>query len=173
MARKPLGGIKITGPKPKALSLTPPSGTWKGIPILRSKRYLHHKFFFYHSLLICRLPCRVPQDIPLSSLARDTQPEGKPPSPSAEKTLPKTSNTLSSKGTDATSALTSKPAGDSRRHTTQQSPRPDPTMHQDASAISPKLFGLRAHGGSQSGEGSSMLRPRKQLRQYSRVAESL
>jgi hypothetical protein len=45
MARKPLGGIKITGPKQKALVSTPPSGTRKGIPILRSKRYIHHKFF--------------------------------------------------------------------------------------------------------------------------------
>jgi hypothetical protein len=35
-------------------------------------------------------------------------------------------------------------------------------MHQDASAISPKSFGLGAHGGPQPGEGSSVLRPGKQ-----------
>jgi hypothetical protein len=31
---KPLGGIKISDLKPKAPTLTPPSGTRKGIPIL-------------------------------------------------------------------------------------------------------------------------------------------
>jgi hypothetical protein len=33
-ARKPLGGIKISGPTQKAPSSTPPSGIRKGIPIL-------------------------------------------------------------------------------------------------------------------------------------------
>jgi hypothetical protein len=44
-ARKPLGGIKITGSKQKAPASTPPSGIWKGIPILRSKRYTYLKFY--------------------------------------------------------------------------------------------------------------------------------
>jgi hypothetical protein len=34
IAEKPLGGIKITGPKSKAPVATPPSRTQKGIPIL-------------------------------------------------------------------------------------------------------------------------------------------
>jgi hypothetical protein len=43
--RKPLGGIKISDPKPKAPTLTPPSGTQKGILILRSKRYTYLQYF--------------------------------------------------------------------------------------------------------------------------------
>jgi hypothetical protein len=43
--RKPLGGIKISDPKPKAPASTPPSGTQKGIPILRSKRYDYLQHF--------------------------------------------------------------------------------------------------------------------------------
>jgi hypothetical protein len=39
--------------------------------------------------------------------------------------------------------------------------------------LSPKSFGLRAHGGPQPGEGSSVPRPEKQQRQYSRVTGSL
>jgi hypothetical protein len=46
-------------------------------------------------------------------------------------------------------------------------------MHQEASLICRKSFGLEAHGGPQSGEGSSLSRPRKHPRQYSRVTESL
>jgi hypothetical protein len=42
---KPLGGIKITSPKQKASVSTTPLGIRKGILILRSKRYIHHKFF--------------------------------------------------------------------------------------------------------------------------------
>jgi hypothetical protein len=51
--------------------------------------------FCYHSLLIRRLPCRVPQDIHSASPAKDIQPESecpkvdKPPCPSAIKTLPR------------------------------------------------------------------------------------
>jgi hypothetical protein len=63
MTGKPLGGIKIIGPKPKGPASTHLSGTQKGILILRSKRYLHHKYFFYRSFLICRLLDRVPQGI--------------------------------------------------------------------------------------------------------------
>jgi hypothetical protein len=44
---RPLGGIKITSPKQKAPASTPPLETWKGIPILRSKRYIHRKSFLF------------------------------------------------------------------------------------------------------------------------------
>jgi hypothetical protein len=44
-SRKPLGGIKISGPMQKALASTPPSGTQKGIPILLSKRYTCLEYF--------------------------------------------------------------------------------------------------------------------------------
>jgi hypothetical protein len=47
MTRKPLGGIKITGPKQQAPVSTPPLGTQNGIPILQSKTYIHHKFFLF------------------------------------------------------------------------------------------------------------------------------
>jgi hypothetical protein len=42
---KPLGEIKISELKPKAPALTPPSGTRKGIPIFRSKRYTYLQYF--------------------------------------------------------------------------------------------------------------------------------
>jgi hypothetical protein len=48
-AGKPLGEIKITAPKHKARTLTSPSGTQKGIPILQSKRYIHHKSFLFNA----------------------------------------------------------------------------------------------------------------------------
>jgi hypothetical protein len=110
----------------------------------------------------------VPQDIPSAFLARDIHPKGespkvdKLPSPSAKKTLPKTPNPLGSKDTGAMSTPTSPLAGDSRRDAAHQSPRLDPAMHQDASPASPKSFGLGAHGGPQSGEGSSVPRLEKQ-----------
>jgi putative lipoic acid-binding regulatory protein len=46
-------------------------------------------------------------------------------------------------------------------------------MHQDASPISPMLYGLGAHGEPQPGEGSSVPRLEEQPRQYLRVAESM
>jgi hypothetical protein len=46
--RKPLGGIKISGPKQKAPASTHPSRIRKGIPILRSKGILILNTFFYH-----------------------------------------------------------------------------------------------------------------------------
>jgi hypothetical protein len=42
---KPLGGIKISDPKPKVATSTPLSCTRKGIPILRSKRYAYLQYF--------------------------------------------------------------------------------------------------------------------------------
>jgi hypothetical protein len=94
-----------------------------------------------------------------------------------EKTLPETPNPPGSEDIDiptgAISNPTSPSAADSRRDAAHQSPRPDPTVHQDASPISPKSFGLRAHGGPQPGEGSSMPRLEKQPQQYLSVAESL
>jgi hypothetical protein len=147
IVEKPLGGLKITGPKSKTLALTPAPRTQKGIPILQSKRYIHHKSsLFYHSSLICGLPCRVPQDIPSSSPTRDIQLEGeslkvdKPLSPSARKTPLKTPNHPGLEGThvpsNPTSNPTSPPTGDSQRDATRQSPRPDPSRHQDTPPIS-------------------------------------
>jgi hypothetical protein len=37
---KSLGGIKINEPSPRMSASTPPSGSWKGIPIFHSKRYI-------------------------------------------------------------------------------------------------------------------------------------
>jgi hypothetical protein len=42
---KPLGRIKITGPKQKAPASSPPSETRKGIWVLRSRRSTYHKYF--------------------------------------------------------------------------------------------------------------------------------
>jgi hypothetical protein len=122
-------------------------------------------------------------DIPSASPAIDSQPEGKiskldkPPSPFAGKPPPKTLNPPGSEGTCIPTGVmsnpTSPPAGDSKHDATNQSPRPDLARHQDASPISPKSFGLRAHGGQQLGEGPSVPRPEKQPRQHSCVAESL
>jgi hypothetical protein len=84
-------------------------------------------------------------------------------SPSIEKIPPKTPNPPGSEGTHvptgATSNPTSTPAGDLKHDATRQSLRPNPTMHQEANPISPKSFGLGAHGGQQSSEGPSVLRP--------------
>jgi hypothetical protein len=133
--------------------------------------------------LIRRLPCRVPQDIPSASPTRDIQPKGespkmdKPPSPSTRKPLQRHQTPAGSEGTrnptGPMSNPTSPPTSDSQCDATHQYPRPDPARHQDASPVSPKSFGLGAHGGQQSGEGPSVLRSWKQPRQYSRVAESL
>jgi hypothetical protein len=128
--------------------------------------------FFYHSLLIRKLPCRVPQGIPSASPAKDIQPESespkvkKPPSPSAGKTLPKMLNPPCSEDTNVPTSAASNPAFPpatySSHDVVHQPPWPDPALHQDGSRISPKSFGLRVHGGSQQGEGSSIPRPKKQ-----------
>jgi hypothetical protein len=46
---KPSGGINISDPKPKDPASTPPSGTQKGILILRSKMYTYLQFFILPS----------------------------------------------------------------------------------------------------------------------------
>jgi hypothetical protein len=114
----------------------------------------------------------VPHDIPSASPAKNIPLESKslkvdkPPSPSARKTLPETPNPPGLEGINlpiaATSTLTSESATDSRRDATHQSPKPNPTRHQEASPLSPKSFGLEAHGGPQPGEGSSVPMPEKQ-----------
>jgi hypothetical protein len=95
----------------------------------------------------------------------------------ARKNIPKTPNLLGSEyiniPTSAASNLAFPPVDDLRRDAAHQPPRPDPAMHKDASPISPKSFGLGAHGGPQPGEGSSVPRLEKQPQQYSCVAESL
>jgi hypothetical protein len=138
---------------------------------------------FYRFLLTRKLPCTVPQDIPSASPAKNISPDSespqvdKPLSPSARKTLQGTLNHPGSEDinvpTGVVSILTSPSAADWRRDAAHQSPWPDPAMHQDASPVSPKSFGLEAHGGPQPGEGSSVPRLEKQPRQYSHVAESL
>jgi hypothetical protein len=151
------------------------SSDQKGILILST--------LFYCLLLSCKLPCRVPQDIPLASPTKNIPHKSrspkvdKPPSPCVGKTLLEMLNPADSEDinvpTGATRNLTSPLATDSRRDTTHQSPRPDSTVHQEASPISPKSFGLGAHGGPQQGEGSPVPRPEKQPRQYSRLVETL
>jgi hypothetical protein len=142
------------------------SSDQKGILIISS--------FFYCLLLIHRLPCRVPQDIPSASLAKNIPPESESPkvnnplNPSAKKTLLETPNPPGSVDTNVptgvASNLTSPPAADWRCDAANQSLRPDPTMHHDASPISSKSFELRAHARPQQGEGSSVPRLGKQPR---------
>jgi hypothetical protein len=156
MTGNPLGGIKITGPKQKAPILLLHWELGKGSRSSDPKGIIIINSFFYHLLLIHRLPCRVTQDIPLASPAKDSQLKSespkvdKPLSPSTGKTLPKPPNPSGLEDTHVpigvASNLTSPPAADSRRDATRQSPSPDPAMHQDASPISPKSFGLGAHG---------------------------
>jgi hypothetical protein len=75
--------------------------------------------------------------------------------------------------TGAASGPTSPCTADSRRDATHQCSRLDPIVHQGASPQSPKSFGLGAHGGPQTSEGSSVPRPEKEPRQYSRVTEKM
>jgi hypothetical protein len=101
----------------------------------------------------------------------------KPLSPSIGKTFSKTSKHPCPKHTNASTGAagipTSPSVADSGHDAANQSPRLDLTAHQEASPQSPKSFGLGAHGGPQTGEGSSVPRPENQPCQYSRVAESL
>jgi hypothetical protein len=112
-----------------------------------------------------------------SQLESESPKVDKPPSHSTRKALPKLLNPSGIEGTHvptgAASNPTSPPAADSRCDAARQSPSPDPAMQQDASPITPKSFGLGAHGQPQPGEGSSVLRSGKQPQQYLRVAESL
>jgi hypothetical protein len=108
-------------------------------------------------LLICKLPCIVTQDIHSASHAKNLVPKSespkvdKPPSPSTGKTFLEMSKPLGPEDTNASagaaSNLTSRSTADLGHDATHQSPRPDPTEHQEASPQSPKSFGLGAHGG--------------------------
>jgi hypothetical protein len=114
----------------------------------------------------------VPQDIHSASHAKNLALESespkvdKPSSPSAGKTFPEMSKPPGPEDTNASagaaSNLTSPSAADSGHDAADQSPRPDPTERQEASQQSPKSFGLMAHGGPQTGEGSYVPRPKKQ-----------
>jgi hypothetical protein len=75
--------------------------------------------------------------------------------------------------TGAKGALTSPSDASLGRDAVHQFLRTEPTEHPKASPQSPKSFGLRAPGGHQPGEGSSVPRSKKQPHQYSRVTESL
>jgi hypothetical protein len=125
----------------------------------------------------------VPQDIHSASPIKKLVPESeskkvdKPPSPSTGKTFLEMSKPSGPEDTNASTSVASNPASssapDSVHDVAHQSPRPDPTECQEAFPQSPMSFGLGAHCGPQTGEGSSVPRPEKQLRQYLRVVESL
>jgi hypothetical protein len=125
----------------------------------------------------------VPQAIPSAPHAKNVPAGGespkvdKPMSPSAEKpTLEKSSppSTGKAKGyVGAEGAPPSPTTADSRRDTTHDSPRPDPTELSGMSPQNSQSYGLGAPGGHQLGEGSSIPESRKQPRQYSHAAESL
>jgi hypothetical protein len=147
----------------------------KGILILST--------LFYCLLLIRKLSCRVPQDIPSATPAKNIPPESKSPkvdkplSPSAEKTFLEMSNPADPEDihlpTSAASNPTSPLIADSRCDTADPSPRPDSTVHREASPISPESFRLRAHRGPQPSESSFAPRPKKQPQKYSCIAEFL
>jgi hypothetical protein len=111
------------------------SSNQKGILILST--------LFYRLLLIRELPCRVPQDIPLASPAKNISPESespkvdKPLSPSAGKTFSVMSKAPSPEDTNVSTGAVSNPISpstvDSRHDAAHQSLRPDPTEHLEAS----------------------------------------
>jgi hypothetical protein len=113
----------------------------------------------------------VPQDIHSVSHAKNLASKSespkvdKPLSPSAGKTFLEMSKPPGSEDTNAlagtASNLNSASATDLGRDATHQSPSPDPTEYQEASPQSPKSFRLGAHGGPQTGDGSSIPRPEK------------
>jgi hypothetical protein len=124
----------------------------------------------------------VPQDIPSASPVKNIPMESesskvdKPPSPSAGKTILEMPNLPGSEDINVPPGVASNLpplAADPSCDVVHQPSRPDPAVHQDASLISPKSFGLGAHGGRQPSEGSSVPRPEKQSRPYFHVAESL
>jgi hypothetical protein len=139
--------------------------------------------FFCYTLLIHELPCRVPRDITSASPAKNVETKGEPPkvdkplSPSARKIIPEMPNLLGSEvinvPTGAVGNPTFAPATDWSHDAAHQPSRSDPTIHQDASPIGPKSFGLRVLGGPQPGESSSVLGPEKQPQPYSCLAKSL
>jgi hypothetical protein len=106
--------------------------------------------FFYRLLLICKLPCRMLQDIPSASPTKNISSEhksskvGKPLSPSIGKIPARTLNPPGLEDinvpTGATSNPTSSPSTDLGCDTAHQSRRPDPAMHQDASPISQVIW---------------------------------
>jgi hypothetical protein len=139
--------------------------------------------FFCYLLLIWEPPCRVPQDIPSAFPTKNipTKSESpkveKPLSPSTGKTILETPNLPSSKDinvpTGAAGNPAAPPAADPSHDAAHQPSPPYPTIHQDASPIGPRSFGLGMLGGSQLGERSSIPRPEKQPQPYSYVVESL
>jgi hypothetical protein len=100
---------------------------------------------------------------PLTPNTKETAPESlKPPSHGG---------THSSPGTGGAPPLSTR-ATSSPVHAGTSS-GPEPTESPKTFPLSPRSYGLQATGGYQRGEGSSMPRPKKQSRQYSRVAECL
>jgi hypothetical protein len=101
----------------------------------------------------------------------------KPLSPQAEKTTLEPSTPPSLKGAqspiNAKGTLTSLTHVTSSQDAAHDSPRPEPTELPEISPPSPWSHGLGPPGRPQPGEGLSVPLSKKQLRQYSCVAESL
>jgi hypothetical protein len=147
---------------------TPPSGIRKGIPILRLKRYTYLRYFLLAFAINLQTSMHNASRYPFSlSCTRERVPKGQQaPESICWKNLHRDTNRPSLGDiivpTGAASNPTSPSATDLRRDAIHQSPRLDPIGHQEASPLSPKSFGLRAHGGPQPGQGSSVPRPEKQ-----------
>jgi hypothetical protein len=100
-----------------------------------------------------------------------------PPSPQAERTTPDSSKPSSLKGTQGPPGVGGAPTSPTRAaldlNTAGTSLVPGPTESPRVSPPSPRSHGLRATGGSHSGEGSSAPQLEEVPRQRSRVTESL
>jgi hypothetical protein len=124
----------------------------------------------------------VPQDIHSTSHAKKTAVESEYPkvdkssSPLTGKSTSKMLKPPDPEDTKEPASAKSVPTTPSDailgRGAAHQFPRPEPTEHHEASPRSPKSFGLRAPGGRQPIEGSSVPRSEEQPCQYSCVAES-
>jgi hypothetical protein len=121
-------GSKSSAPTRKLLLQLLHQGPRKGFRSSDPKGMLIISTFFYHLLLINKLPCRVPQDIPSASPTKNIPTENyspkvnKPPSPSPGKIIPEMQNLPGSEDinvpTSAASNLASQPAADPSRDAT-------------------------------------------------------
>jgi hypothetical protein len=148
---------------PKTSALTPPLGTWKGIPIHRSRRYscLEYICFFITDCLVNREPlCKVPQDMnPIPSaksvpVSDESVKVDNPPSPQVEKTTPEPSKPLSSTGAQGpiaagggtpTSPIHTAPGQDAA----DNSPRLQSAARPEMPPPNTQSHGLGTPGGSQ------------------------
>jgi hypothetical protein len=131
-------GIRSLAPNKKLLLQLLHREFRKGSQSFDQKGILILSTLFYRLLLIRKLSCRVPQDIPSASPAKNISPKSespkvdKPLSPFVGKTLPEMTNTLGSEDINVPTSVASNPtspsAADLRRDATHQSPRPDPAV---------------------------------------------